>query len=110
MRQSIVLYWSRFHKNHLERKKIRFVSWFDSVFPGKYCWAECVSWAFNCYNLNPFTIERSKGCKQESIDHEHKMCYCGGWQGGKCWALLTDEQQNKIKKERSGVSHEDLPF
>lgn len=74
--------------------KIKFVTWFSRLFPGKYCWTECVSWAYSSSAFNPFKIEKSNGCRTESLDKE--SCYCGQWYKGKCFSLLSDEEQKKI--------------
>lgn len=107
--------WYRFHKKHLKKRKLRFVYWFDKKFPGKYCWADCVSWAFNSGAFNPFKIGNAQACKTESeIDAYYHQCYCGGWSKGKCWALLTDEERNAIIAQEEIINKGDgdnnLPF
>jgi len=82
----------------MTRLKIKFVSWFNDRYRGKYCWADCVAWAYS-KRLNPFKIDSSKGCEIESKEHSTNLCYCGGWKDGKCFALLPKEEQEKIRKE-----------
>lgn len=93
------------------QRRMRFVSWFHSLFPGKYCWADCVSWAYS-KSWNPFIIDNAKGCEQESLDHPHRLCYCGGWKDGKCYDKLTKEEKDseiKAIKEICTMQN-DLPF
>lgn len=87
----IVKYWYRiFAKLKLENGKLKFIRRFASLFVGKYCWADCVAWAFSATRFNPFKIEPSKGCEIESADK--KTCYCGGWADGKCVEKLSETE------------------
>jgi hypothetical protein len=104
-------HWYKFFKKRkIEKHKLKFVSWFDNLFKGKYCWTDCVSFAFSPERFNPFRIESSKGCEIESIKHQHKLCYCGGWQNGKCFAKLSKEEQNKIREEMENTRPIEPPF
>lgn len=91
------------------RLKLKFIKWFHSKFPGKYCWADCVAWAYS-KSWNPFTVDRSEGCKKESTEHSTKSCYCGGWQKGKCFDLLSKEDQEKIVAGKYEIVSEQSPF
>ena len=105
--------WRKFHSKYLERLKFKYVEWLDRSFPGKYCWADCVCWAISSSRLNPFKIDSSQGCNIESITHPCKLCYCGGWQNGRCWDLMTQEERDKITREREAYADkliDDLPF
>ncbi len=105
--------WITFHKKHLDYRKLKFISWFHSKFPGKYCWADCVMWSMHPYKFNPFRVDKSKACEIESIEHDCKACYCGGWDNGKCWDLLPKEERESIKAEREKeyqLMKDDLPF
>lgn len=97
-----------------EKYKMKFVTWWDKKFPGKYCWADCVSWAFAYDRWNPFKIESSRGCEIESkTDGLYKMCYCGGWKDGICFAKLPKEEQLRIRQESDAERkqiEDDLPF
>lgn len=111
MKRLIIMYWAQFHGKFLVMPKMKFISWFHNLYPDKYCWTDCVGWAFRSDSFNPFRIENARGCEIESIQHEHQCCYCGGWQSGKCFSKLSDEEQEKMRnrfekeKEISG-----LPF
>lgn len=103
--------WMQFHNKHLVKRKLHFVAWFDKKFPGKYCWADCVSWAFDWRCFNPFKIGRAEGCKIESEQYPH-CCYCGKWSNGKLWQGLSKEERNAIRgmEEIVHSEDEDLPF
>lgn len=106
-------YWIKFHSKRLVGLKLKIATWLDKKYPGKYCWAACVAWAYNYDSLNPFKIDSSKACKIESITHPHKLCYCGGWENGKCFALLPKEEQKEIIEKLEKESKEspaELPF
>lgn len=93
--------------------KLRFIGFFHSkLFPGKYCWADCVSWAYGRKRWNPFRIDSSRGCKTESKEREHHACYCGGWKDGQCYDLMTKEQRQEYIDHANKVHEEkdDLPF
>jgi len=79
---------------------MKFINWFYKKFPGKYCWTDCVSWAYASERWNPFKIDRPTGCATESKEHPTKACYCGCWMNGKCWDLLSKEEQEKIKNKK----------
>lgn len=106
--------WCQFHEKKLEHKKLKFVRWFSALFPGKYCWADCVSWSFSRGRFNPFRIDGTKGCEIESKEHSTGHCYCGGWQDGQCWDKLSKAEQDKIKADRladySDSTGDELPF
>lgn len=112
MRIKIRRAWHVFYDKYLSKRKLRFVQWWDDKYPGKYCWADCVSWAFNPYSFNPFKIADSGACEIESKEHQHKMCYCGGWDNGVCFAKLPTEEQKKItdEREREWKKNRYLPF
>lgn len=103
-------WWCKFHRKHLEKRKLCFASWLHAKRPGKYCWADCVTWAMASQRMNPFKIDNAEGCKRESMDHEHKMCYCGGWMNGKCYDLMSREEQQKLKHETDLPVEEKIPF
>lgn len=113
IKRKIRRYWSIFHDKYLVKKKLSFVSWVHFKFKGTYCWADCVGWAYNPYRLNPFKIETSKGCEEESKIHDTGMCYCGGWNKGVCWEKLSKEEKerqlNEIELKRANQP-EYLPF
>ena len=92
--------WVRFHRDYLAHRKLKFATWWDNINSGKYCWADCVSWAFSPEEWNPFKISSSKGCEIESIEHEHESCYCGGWNKGVCFSLLSTDEQKKIRDSK----------
>lgn len=85
--------------------KIRFITWFHSLFPGRYCWADCVAWAYS-NKWNPFKIMRSRPCEIDSLDN--KSCYCGSWQDGKCWNNLSKEEKEIFSQQ--GEVTEGMPF
>jgi len=109
MGKHIKYWWYKFHSNHLQKIKLKFVSWWDSKNIGTYCWADCVSWAFSPTQWNPFTIGKSDGCRIESITHEHESCYCGQWSKGICFCALPKSEQERIIAERHSDNTE-LPF
>lgn len=88
--------------------KIRFalVSLIDEVFRNRFCWADCVSWAFN-YRVkkwNPFNIELAKTCREESEESE-SACYCGRFYKG----IPVDEfTREELEKVQNGVLSEDV--
>ena len=102
--------WFRFHQKRLEKNKLKFVSWFHSKFTDKYCWADCVGFSFNPTRFNPFKIESAKGCETESKEHDTLMCYCGGWQDGKCWDKLSKEEKEKVAANIDEQLNHKLPF
>ncbi len=96
--------------------KLKFIIWFHSFFAGKYCWAECVAWAYSPTRINPFLIQKSFPCAQESEDDQIQACYCGSWQNGVCFDTLSKKQQ-EMKRAEMRIVHEleagypsDLPF
>jgi len=88
---------------------MRFASWWHNQFPGKYCWADCVSWVFDWKRFNPFRIEKAGGCKIESETYPFN-CYCGCWINGKCWDLLSEKEQHAIIAKRDGDNPSTDPF
>lgn len=96
--------------NKMLTKKLKFIRWFHSLFPGKYCWTDCVAWAYSKTRWNPFKIDGSKGCEVESIEHQVKACYCGSWKDGKCWEKLPQIERDVIITERECETIEHLPF
>lgn len=107
-------YYIKFYKwADIEKKKMRFVTWWFGLFPGKYCWADCVTWAFSPKRYNPFNIDTSKGCEEESKTHEHESCYCGNWNAGKCWDKYSKAEQKAITDEidkQRAEQPDDIPF
>jgi len=104
---------NKFFNRFIQSKKLKFIVWFDAKNPGKYCWADCVSWAFSPTQWNPFDIGSSEGCEIESKEHSHKTCYCGGWMNGVCFAKLSKAEQQKIRDEQETEYQkikENLPF
>lgn len=113
MKRKIQRWWRIFHATHLLKSKLKFIGWFHDRFKGKYCWADCVAWAYNPSQFNPFKAGTSKGCKIESKQHDTKMCYCGGWNNGVCWDTLPKQEQERQIKERELdrlLTPENLPF
>lgn len=90
--------------------KLRFISWFHKLFPAKYCWGDCVAWAYDHKRFNPFKIESAEGCKEESKTHSTNMCYCCGWENGKCWEKLPKEEKEKRQAEIHNSIVDDIPF
>lgn len=92
---------------------VKFKMWFVQIWhdlvPGKYCWADCVSWAYGS-RWNPFKIESSSGCITESKEHKDGCCYCGMCHKGVHWDTLSKEAQAKILKQRDEQSIRDRIF
>jgi hypothetical protein len=106
----LYFWWLRIHKAHLEKRKLRFIRWYHDIAPTRTCWADCVTWSFNPLRFNPFRIENG-GCKQESMVHSTRSCYCGLWVDGKCWAHLSGEERDKLKgKDKAEYGKDELPF
>jgi hypothetical protein len=105
-------WWRKFHEKRLYKAKLGFISWFHPRYPGKYCWADCVSWAISPYKFNPFRIDNAVGCKNESETHSTRSCYCGGWNNGKCFDLLTEKQKQIARDDyyAGPDKKDDLPF
>lgn len=103
-------YWITFHNRFIVSRKLTFVRWFHSKHPGKYCWADCVSYAFSSSSINPFKIQSAIGCKKESLEHSCKACYCGAWSQGKCFDLLSKEEQNLLRIRIKNKVSSQLPF
>ena len=103
MKKLIKIKWTRFHSAYLVRPKLSFVRWFDNFFKGKYCWTDCVGWAFDSERFNPFKIDTSKGCEADS--RENELCYCGGWKKGVCFAKLSKKEQGKIRQNENQTPH-----
>jgi hypothetical protein len=87
------------------RLKLKFITWFFNKHPDKYCWADCVSWAYSP-KLNPFKVDSASACEKESSDTG--SCYCGCWYKGKCYLTLSSEEKNAIIKENSITT--EIPF
>jgi len=103
------------YEDSIYRFKLKVAKLLHSSFPGKYCWADCVTWAYARKRWNPFKIDNARGCEQESKDHPHKLCYCGGWQDGQCWDKLPKKERDRIHKEAeearlNNPDTADLPF
>lgn len=113
MKRKIKQWWRVVHKKRLESAKLKFVKWFSDQYSGKYCWADCVMWAYNATRFNPYKIDKATGCAQESIDHDTQSCYCGGWNSGQCWDLLSKKDQdaeNEKRKIELQEVEDHLPF
>ena len=110
--KKIRIAWYHFHGKHLQKRKLRFVTWLDKKYPGKYCWADCVSWSIDTGAFNPFKIDRSGGCLLESIEHSTGACYCGAWIDGKCFDLLSEQERKEITDHLETVEPgvDDFPF
>ncbi len=74
----------------LRTYKLKFIQHFDSLFKNRYCWADCVSWAFS-NKWNPFKIE--KGCRSDK-----ELCYCGRFYNGRATDEMTEEEIKTINK------------
>lgn len=85
------------------RFKLRFIGWFHSKFPAKYCWADCVSWAYS-KRWNPFKIDKAKACEIESVTHSCEQCYCGAWNRGKCWDLISEKEREALRQSETELS------
>jgi hypothetical protein len=92
----------------MQKLKLKFVYWLNKKFPGRYCWADCVAWAFS-KRRNPFKISDSSGCKRESETHSSDSCYCGGWVKGKCFDLLSEKEQAALRIKHLETESE-MPF
>lgn len=103
-------WWYRFHTKRIEKKKLKFVKWFHSFQPHKYCWTDCVAFAYSPFRINPFKIDAPIGCKIDSETSNH--CYCGSWYKGECWDKMTKEKQANIKTEINSPIElvEGIPF
>jgi len=99
MKRKLRRFWWKLHDKYLVKRKLSFAGWLHHKFKGKYCWADCVGWAYNPARLNPFKIENSNACCEESKTHSTNMCYCGGWNNGVCYDLLSKEEKQKMKDE-----------
>lgn len=102
--------WLPLHKKLFEKLKLKFITWFHSKFPGKYCWADCVSWSFSPYRFNPFKVDSTKACEIESINHSTGGCYCGNWSNGKCWDKLSVQEKEEFINNNKSMHPDDLPF
>lgn len=94
MKTKLMKQWYIFHGKYMVLPKLKFILWFTKRFPGKYCWAECVSFAYGSGQWNPFKVMDSKGC--EAASKKEMACYCGQWCEGKC-----DDKENKKLKTRT---------
>lgn len=84
-------------------KKLRFdfIRHFDRFFRNEFCWADCVSWAYNfrVKNWNPFNIEEAKSCREESEESKCGTCYCGRFYKGLAISDLTEIQADAARKD-----------
>ena len=92
-------------KDKIKNRRLKFIQLFDRIFKNKYCWADCVSWAFNgslfsneIKPVNPFKIDSSKNCRKES--EGGNTCYCGRFWDGFAFDELSKEEQQKIISNR----------
>lgn len=92
----------RTYKN--QKLRLRFIYFFDSVFKNKFCWADCVSWAFNfkVKKFNPFNIDLAKTCREES--EEYGTCYCGRFYQGLAVSDLNASELIKARNHELSVS------
>lgn len=102
--------WYHFHGKYLQKRKLKFIQWFYSKFPGKYCWADCVAWSFSATRFNPLKVDSSRGCMIESVTHDSGMCYCSGWNKGQCYDLLSEAEKRAVKEEYKEVDLTQIPF
>lgn len=100
--------WMQFHDKHLQKMKLQFADWFHKKFPGKYCWADCVSWANDWRRFNPFKIHNSTACERESFWEPPYTCYCGAWNNGKCYDLLSEKEKEALDPKENLT--DELPF
>ncbi len=77
--------------------KLKFVSWFHMKHPGKYCWADCVSWAFS-KRWNPYKIKKTESCA--ILSKGIYQCDCGCYVNGVCWDKMSQAQRDRILVER----------
>lgn len=103
----------KFHRLYLNDIKLKFINWFYHLFPGKYCWADAVSWAHSPDRRNPFKVDTSRPCEAESKEGVHLSCYCGNWNDGTCWDKLSKAERKRIREEQNREiyeSNDELPF
>jgi hypothetical protein len=95
----------------VKKIKLRFVQWWYKVNPGKYCWADCVSFVFSPKRFNPFKIDKATCCKEESIQTEG-MCYCGQFNYGICFQELSKQEKEQMITDRLKAQEliDELPF
>jgi len=101
--------WVRFHDGFLRAQKLRLAQFLHDKFPARFCWADCVSYAYGVFYFNPLKIQGCKGCKIES--EQNTACYCGQWCNGRLWRDLTPTEQSEARGEAqpSSVIFEDRP-
>lgn len=46
------------------------------------CWADLCSWAAYGGSLRERDVSSAR-CRQESVEHQHRTCYCGKWCDGR---------------------------
>lgn len=90
--------------------KLKFVRWFHSKFPAKYCWADCVAWAYSRNRFNPFRIDKATACDLESREGDNGMCYCGGWNKGQCFDKLSKEEREAYRNKITETDTTKPPF
>jgi len=85
----------------LEKFRFSFIQRFDRIFKNQYCWADCVSWAYNfrVKDYNPFNIELAKTCRQESEESSNGTCYCGRFYKGLAISELTEQQLEAARRD-----------
>jgi hypothetical protein len=86
---------NKLHDYRIRPFKLWFVAILNDRWPERYCWADCVAFAFSPERYNPFKIECSTGCIIESKDM--KACYCGQFADGKCFGRLSEAEQEQIR-------------
>lgn len=92
--------WRDFYNRFLFRRKLRFISWWYNRNRRKYCWPDCVSWAYNPYRINPFIIDSCRGCQIESEFSQSASCWCGAWNNG-VFKKDANDQKVSIEKENT---------
>lgn len=87
-------------RDKVKKRRLKFIQVFDRLFKNKYCWADCVSWAFNgslfsnsIRPISPFKIDSSESCRKES--EGWNTCYCGRFCNGFAFDELSKEEQQK---------------
>lgn len=85
--------------NKVEKMRFNLIQYFDRVFKNQFCWADCLSWAFNfrVKDYNPFNIELAKTCREESEESGGNTCYCGRFYRGLAISELTEAQLKAVR-------------
>ena len=89
--------WMRFHERFLQPAKLAVAHRLHAAYPTRFCWADCVAYAYSCESLNPLKIDGCGGCKKESI--ETGNCYCGQWCNGRSWSELSEVEKLEARGE-----------